>query len=111
MAMTQPEKLQRDSMRERFQQLANSGDSFDLIEGALLLAGEEYPLLNTEAQHTRLRTLCRNAALRAAPFKNPFARHVPEAARPDQATALEDVRPGARIQWRARLVPRQQRHS
>ncbi len=41
----------------------------------MLLAAEEYPLLDTEGEHTRLRTLCRNAALRAAPYSNPFARH------------------------------------
>ena len=65
---------QTAAIRRRFAALLTSGPSLDLVEGALLIAAEEYPELDIAREACRVASICEEAARRVAPHSNPFAR-------------------------------------
>jgi regulator of sirC expression with transglutaminase-like and TPR domain len=60
--------------RGRLRDQVSTGEPFDVVEAALLVAAEEYPDLDIEKQSRRLDILGGEAARRLAGLTNPFAR-------------------------------------
>lgn len=72
--MNRPVNTRRARVRARLAALIDDQESFDIVEGALLVAAEEYPDLDRLRESARVRALARAAGLRARGLDNPFAR-------------------------------------
>lgn len=69
-----PAREHRLKTRRRLLGVLRQGESFDIVEAALLVAAEEYPDLDVVREKRRLDSIGAEAARRSSRLMNPFAR-------------------------------------